>query len=315
MKKFLLIAACLLLVTGCKEVKLENGENAIITFKDGGISSDDFYKELKSQYGEQMITNVIDSYLLNKEYETDSEEKKYINQTIKSIKSSAESSGTTFETYINLYYGLTSEDSLKNYLSLNYKRSKWVLDYAKEAVSDKQVNQYYDNFVFGDIEASQILITVDASSSATDEEKKEAESKALAKANEIIGKLKNGEDFAKLAKEYSKDETSASNGGSLGKVNDGDLAEEALTALRNLSDGSYTTSAVKSSYGYHILYRTSMDEKPELTDELKDEIKTTIGTEMSQEAGFGAKALLALRQKNEMKFIDTEIEDMYKSAN
>ena len=310
-KKILILFACLLFVSGCKDVKLDNGENAIVTFKEGALTSQDLYSLLKERYGKDVITDLIDSYLLNKKYETTSQEKEYVNQGVKTLENSAKSSNVDLETYIKAYYGLTNEDDLRDYLSLNYKRSLWVQEYAKNQVSEKQVNDYYTNYVYGDIEASQILITVDANSSASDEEKTKAEETALNTAKDIIKKLNNGSDFATLAKEYSKDQTSASNGGSLGKVNTGDIAGEALEALRELKDGSYTKSPVKSSDGYHILYRKSIDEKPELTDELTDEIKTLIGEELQEEDGYTAKALTALRKDNEMKFIDTYLEDAY----
>ena len=313
-KKILILFACLLLVSGCKDVKLENGENAIVTFKEGALSSQDLYDLLKNRYGGEVITDLIDSYLLNKKYETTSEERSYVTQGVKTLKSNAESAGTTLETYIKLYYGLSSEDDLEDYLSLNYKRSLWAQEYAKSIVSEKQINEYYKNYVYGDIEASAILITVDVNSEATDEDKTKAEENALKKAKEVIEKLKKGEDFAKLAKEYSKDESSASNGGSLGKVNTGDLADEALSALRELKDGSYTKSPVKTSDGYYVLYRKSMDEKKELTEELIDEIKATIGSELQEEDGFTAKALTALRKENEMKFVDTYLESKYNNS-
>ena len=315
LKKAFLILCLLVLVAGCKDVKLDNGENAIITFKDGGLSAQDLYTELKSQYGGSVVTSLIDTYLLNKLYETTTDENKYVDQAIKTLRESAKASNVDLETYINAYYGMSDINVLKDYLRLNYKRNLWATDYAKEQVTDRQIDDYYAGYIYGDIEASQILITVDAASDATDEAKKEAEKKALDQANSIIKELKDGKDFAELAKKYSKDQTTASNGGSLGKVNTGDIADEALEALRKLKDGSYTTTAVKSSYGYHILYRVSMDEKPELTDELKDEIRTTIGAEIKEESGFGAKALFALREKYEMKFVDTDLESQYNKAN
>ena len=45
MKKTILVLASILLLTGCS-TKLSNGENAIVTFKEGGISSNDLYKVL-----------------------------------------------------------------------------------------------------------------------------------------------------------------------------------------------------------------------------------------------------------------------------
>lgn len=315
MKKVLIGLACLLLITGCKDVKLSNGEKAVVTFEEGAISSDELYTALKNQYGGSVVTNLIDKYLLDKKYEDDKETKDYVNQTIKSIKSSAKEAGTTFEVYASAFYGMSNTDDLKDYLSLDYKRNKWAEEYAKETVTDKQIKEYYETEVYGDIEASQILITVDVKDGASDTDKTKAENAALDQAKKIIQELKDGKDFAELAKKYSKDESSASNGGSLGKVNDGDLADEALDALRNLKDGSYTTSAVKSSYGYHILYRTSQDKKQELTDELKETIKTTVGSEIAKEDGFSAKALKALREQNNMKFVDTDLEKSYETSN
>ena len=314
-KKLLILFACLLFVTGCKDVKLENGGNAIVTFEEGGISSDDLYNELKNQYGAETLTNLIDKYLLAKKYKETKEEKDYIKQMINSLESAATSAGTNLQTYISAYYGLKDKDALKDYLSLSYRRDQWKNDYAKETVTDKQIKQYYDGYVYGDVDASQILITIDAATDASDDEKTKAETEALNKAKEVIKKLKAGEDFAKLAKEYSKDASSSSNGGSLGKVNDGDLADEALTALRELKDGSYTTTPVKSSYGYHILYRTSMEDKPELTDELKKTIISKVAEEIAAEDGFSAKALKALREQNKMKFVDTTLESEFNDLN
>ena len=307
-KKIFFVLACVFLLAGCNNVKLTNGENAVVTFTEGGISSDELYKSLKESYGAERLMNLIDNKLLNEKYETSTEEKSYINQTVKTTKDAAKKVNADFDLYLAYYYGLKNESEFRDYLSLNYKRSLWAEEYAEETVTDKQIQEYYETEVVGDIDASHILITVDTKDNATEEEKKTAEQKAYDKAKDIIEKLKKGEDFSKLAKEYSKDSTTASKGGSLGKINKGDYADEVFEALKNLKDGSYSTSPVKSSYGYHIVYRISQDKKAELNDELTKEIKTTIGKEIADESGFSVKALKALREKNNMKFEDTELE-------
>ena len=307
-KKIFFVLACVFLLAGCNNVKLTNGENAVVTFTEGGISSDELYKSLKESYGAERLMNLIDNKLLNEKYETSTEEKSYINQTVKTTKDAAKKVNADFDLYLAYYYGLKNESEFRDYLSLNYKRSLWAEEYAEETVAEKQIKEYYETEVVGDIDASHILITVDTKDNATEEEKKTAEQKAYDKAKDIIEKLKKGEDFSKLAKEYSKDSTTASKGGSLGKINKGDYADEVFEALKNLKDGSYSTSPVKSSYGYHIVYRTSQDKKAELNDELTKEIKTTIGKEIADESGFSVKALKALREKNNMKFEDTELE-------
>ncbi len=310
-KKLLLSTLCLLLITGCKAVKLDNGEKAVVTFKEGGISVNELYNELKESYGAEKIMDLIDSKLLDEKYEDTEDVKTYVNQAVKQLKDAAKEANVDLELYINAYYGLKDIDAFKDYLALSYKRNLWVQDYAVKAVTDKQLNDYYEQEVYGDIDASQILITIDASSSASDDEKKEAENKALEKAKSIIKELKDGKDFATAAKEYSQDYSTANNGGKLGKVNTDTVESEVFDALLELKDGSYTTTAVKSSQGYHILYRTSQDEKPELTEDLTNEIKEKIGSEMAVEDGFSTNALKALREENEMKFIDTDLEKSF----
>lgn len=313
-KKFLLIICAMLLMTGCgKDVKLVNGENAIVTFKEGGISSNQLYDALKETAGAEKIMNLIDAHLLDLKYDETEEEKSYVSQNLKSVKEAAGEMGASLEMYLSYYYGVGSEKAFEDYLALSFRRDTWTREYAKETITEKQINDYYEQEVYGDVEASHILITVDVKSDATDDEKKDAEAAALKKANDLIEKLKNGEDFAKLAKENSKDATTASNGGNLGKINDGDAPDEVLDAVRGLKDGSYSTKAVKSSQGYHIVYKTSQAEKPELTDELTTEIKDIIANETAQSPAFQLEALKVLRERNEMKFIDTNLGDDFET--
>ena len=300
MKKTFLVLASILLLTGCS-VKLSNGENAVVTFKEGGISSNDLYKVLKDNYGAKYLMDLIDSKLLKELYKTDNSETNYINQNIKSAKKQAKELNAD-------YYGVKDVDAYRDYLSLNYKRSLWTEDYAKESVTEKQINEYYENEYVGDMEVSHILITIDANNNSSEDEKKEAEEKALNTAKEVIKALDKGEKFEDLAKKYSKDEDTAKNGGSLGKINVGDYTSEVVDAAKDLEVGAYTTTPVKSSYGYHIVYLKSQDKKSELNDDVTDKIKTIIGNEIAQESNFYVKALKALREKNEMKFKDTALE-------
>jgi foldase protein PrsA len=280
-KKLLLGLICVLALTGCGHVKLANGENAIVEFKNvEGISSDDLYKELKANYGGSVLVSLIDSRLLNKLYETDSEEKKYVSQVVDSTKETAKSMNVDVETYLAYYFGVDSVDAYENYLSLNYKRNLWKKDYALESVTDKQLNEYYKDEYTGDIEAKHILISVNVASDASSEDKEKAEADAKAKAMDIINKLKNGEKFDDLAKEYSDDKSTSENGGSLGKINVGDYDDDVFTALKNLKVDTYSTTPVLSTYGYHVLYKVSQDEKPELNDEVTAKIKKIIASEI-----------------------------------
>lgn len=72
-------------------------------------------------------------------------------------------------------------------------------------------------------------------------------------ADEVLKKLVAGDDFAKLAKEYSQDPGSKNNGGSLGWSTGENFVPEFTNAAKALKKGEYTKTAVKSSFGFHII--------------------------------------------------------------
>ena len=85
MKKILIGLFCILLLAGCGSVKLTNGESAVVTFNEGGISTDELYQLLKEKYGAENIMNLVDKYLLDKKYEDTTEQKDYVKQNTKTI--------------------------------------------------------------------------------------------------------------------------------------------------------------------------------------------------------------------------------------
>ncbi len=72
------------------------------------------------------------------------------------------------------------------------------------------------------------------------------------KAQDVLAKVKAGEDFTELAKKYSEDST-ASKGGDLGFVKKGQLVPEFEDALWALTEPGQTSELVKTVYGYHII--------------------------------------------------------------
>ena len=127
-KKILLIICTMLLITGCgKDVKLVNGENAIVTFKDGGgISSNELYEVLKETQGAEKFMNLIDEYLLDQLYDETEEEKSYVKQNVKSVKEAASESGADYQLYLNYYYGVANEKAFEDYLVLSFRRDTWT---------------------------------------------------------------------------------------------------------------------------------------------------------------------------------------------
>ncbi|MEW6676048.1 MAG: peptidylprolyl isomerase [Nitrospirota bacterium] len=117
---------------------------------------------------------------------------------------------------------------------------------SKAKVSDQDVKDYYEkhreNFTaVSQIRASHILVK-------TEEE-----------AKKILGRLKKGENFAKIAKKISIDSGSAKNGGDLGFFSAGQMVPEFEAAAVKLKPGEIS-EPVKTQFGYHIIKVT--DKKP-----------------------------------------------------
>lgn len=89
------------------------------------------------------------------------------------------------------------------------------------------------------------------------------------KAKKLYDRLKAGEDFATLAKEYSSEQASAKNGGLLPKFGYGEMVEpfeKAAFALNNPGDISLP---VETSFGYHIIKLIEKSGRPSFDEEYK----------------------------------------------
>lgn len=312
-KKAILLVIVLGLMTGCGTAKLSDGKESVVTFKDNaGISAETLYEKLKDKHGVEVLVNLIDTELLSKEYSKTDSEQDYVDNMFNSYKKQW---GDNFKSYMAYYFGVSTEDELKEYIRLNYRRNAWTEDYAKKQVTDKEINDYYKDYVVGDITASHILIASEATDKMSDSEKKAAEEKALKLAKEIIEKLKKGEKFEDLAKEYSDDSSNSEKGGVLSTFNDrSNLDKNFLESAIKLEVGKYSTTPVKSQYGYHIIYKTKQEDKPEL-DKVKTSVIAKIANEkIENDSSFASKALVALREKYEMNITDNKLESSYNSV-
>lgn len=91
-------------------------------------------------------------------------------------------------------------------------------------------------------------------------------------AKNILGKIEKGEDFKALAKEKSKDEGSAKEGGDLGYFTKDKMVPEFSKVAFSLKPGE-VSEIVKSQYGYHII---KVEDKIDNYDRANDEFKTEI---------------------------------------
>lgn len=311
MKKIVILSVLMVLVVGCGAVPtLKNGEQKVASIKNGGISADSLYSKMKSKYGAQEFVDLLDLEILNKKYKEDETEKENIKSQIDEIKKSAKENNTTLENLLS-YYGFDSEDALKDYLKLSYRREKAVNDYLKKDIKDSEINKYYEDEVYGDIKAKHILISPDTTNDMTTEQKEAAEKKAKKEAEDIIKKLDKGDKFEDLAKKYSDDSATAKKGGDLGWISTGDMVEEFDAAAFKLKKGKYTTSPVKTTYGYHVIYKVDEKSKPKLKSVKTTIINDLVKQKLEDDATLFYTTLDNIRKDAGLKFEDKELRKKY----
>lgn len=124
-------------------------------------------------------------------------------------------------------------------------------------VTEDEVKQYYSNYkrefeIPEQVRASHILITP-----GTDPN--EAKAIAKAKAESLLKQIREGADFAELAKANSADRLSAEKGGDLGFFSHGDMVAPFEKAAFALQPGQIS-NIVETQYGYHIIKVTDRKE-------------------------------------------------------
>ena len=313
-KKIILGLCGLLLIsifaTGCKqEIEVKDGSKVAVKIDGGKITATDYYNKIK-QNNVSVLIDMIDRKLLEKKYPETDEENDQVEGQIKQLKDNYKDE-ETLNQILTQYFGVSNEEELEAMLRLEFKREKAVKDYISKNLKDKEIDKYYKDEIYGQVEASHILIRPSVSEDATDDEITEAEKEAKKTAKEIIKKLNNGEDFAKLAKKYSEDEASAVNGGKLGYFELDTMVEEFSEAAKELKVDEYTKEPVKSSFGYHIILKTGQKDKPELKD-VKDSIKEKLTFQkLDEDATLYYQTLIDIRKENNIKWNDTVLEDKY----
>ena len=281
---------------------LKDGTQPVAEIDGYTVTADDLYEDMKELYSISSLLDKIDNKILEKKYpETDD-----MNDEIKE----------TAENYYNAYKqyyqadketflsnnGFGSEKAFLEYLKLQYRRNTYAKDYIKTLISDKDVEKYYNDNVYGDINTKHILVKVD--SSASDEDKKKAED--LAK--EIISKLNNGKSFDDVKEEY-KDQITYEELGY--KSYNANLESAYMEAMQKLDDNSYSKEPVKTSYGYHVIYRIDQKEKPSLDDVKEEIIDSLVSEKQSSDKNISYIALDKMREEAGLKFSDTVLEKKY----
>ena len=281
---------------------LKDGTQPVAEIDGYTVTANDLYEDMKDVYSISSLLDKIDNKILEEKYpETD--------EMNDELKQQAESYYSAYKQYYKMdketflsNNGFGSEKAFLEYLRLQYRRNKYAEDYIKTLISDKEVEKYYEDKVYGDINTKHILVKVD--SSASDEDKKKAED--LAK--EIISKLNDGKSFDEVKEEY-KDQITYEELGY--KSYNANLESAYMEAMQKLENNSYSKEPVKTSYGYHVIYRIDQKEKPALEDVKEEIIDSLVSEKKSEDKNIFYVALDKMREESGLKFSDTVLEKKY----
>lgn len=316
MKKTLTICtiAGIILLSGCgTKVKLKDGKEVVASLKDKEFTAEELFDELKGKYGNTVLLNMIDSYIIDQEISDNSSYESKAKAELSSMKQYYEQYGTEWSTVLG-YYGFSTDDEfLKSYIETN-KRKDIVKKYLKEEVTDDEIEKYYEKEIYGDYTVKHILINVSTSTSMTDEEKETAKNDAKKKAEEVIEKLNNGEKWSDLVKEYSDDDNTKDDDGNLPSFTNGDYVDSFFDATIALEDGEYTKEPVETTYGYHIIYRVSATDKPSLEDAKDDCLEGIVTNKLDNDDNLLSDTWVSIREKYELNIADDTIEKAYKKS-
>ena len=235
-----LVAIVFVVVTGFSK------SETVATVEGEKITKDELYDVLVKSQGKEAVALLIEEKLVALEMkkeklsvsdkEVDAELATYIENSggDDAFAAALQQSGMTEKQFKeNIVQFLSLQKLMEPRIDVTDEEMKAFFEENKEAMAEP-----------AQVEASHILVE--------DEEK----------AKEVAKKLKDGGDFAKLAKEYSTDEANADKGGELGLFTADKMVPEFSEAAFTMKPDEIS-DPVKTSHGYHIILVTDKKEAKE----------------------------------------------------
>lgn len=256
------VLSCALLLGGCGSV---DSSNTVMTVGDVGVTAGvyEFYlnsykKSLDDETAKQMAQDQCEANhqiiavakAMGIEFDEETQQKiaDYKQQVVDSYNGG-------YEDFLK-ENNLTDAD-IDTIISVTYYAEELQKKMGEKEFTDEEKREYFkENYR----RAKHILIsTKDMTTNKDLPEDKQAEAKT--KAEELLERAKNGEDFDALVSEYSEDPGSKSNPDGY-VFTDNEMVPEFQDGVDSLKPGEFTL--VKSSYGYHVIERLALDETTEL---------------------------------------------------
>ena len=284
----------MLVLSPVTSAKLSNGEQVIVELKNGDITAEDLFEELKRTGGLSALINLMDNSILNDKYDLDKEAADYAKTQAQSYYTMYESYyGYTKEQFLEAN-GFATEEAFLDYLENEFLYNRYYEDYLKSIVTEKDIQDYYKKEVFG---AKKVYVF------SSTEKKHSLES--------VRKELKKGTKASKIEKKFKDvvineleiDFTTVAN-----------YSDTFVTTLKGLEANKYSKVFADDTYGNVVLYVTEVKETPELKD-VEDKIIEVISAKLDAEDDtLYYKAYQELREAYGMKFYDDLLEKEYNDS-
>ncbi|MCU5146831.1 peptidylprolyl isomerase PrsA [Bacillus cereus] len=253
-----------------------SSSDKIVTSKAGDITKEEFYDQMKTQAGKQVLNNMVMEKVLIKNYKV---EDKDVDKKFDEMKKQY---GDQFDTLLK-QQGI-KEETIKTGVRAQLAQEKAI----EKTITDKELKENYKP----EIKASHILVKDEATAKKVKEE------------------LGQGKSFEELAKQYSEDTGSKEKGGDLGYFTAGKMVKEFEDAAYKLKKDE-VSEPVKSQFGYHIIKVTDIKEPEKSFEQSKADIKKEIVQKKMQDGQFMNDLMMKEIKKADVKVDDKDLKDLF----
>lgn len=270
-----LIGMCLssfVLLTACGQ------EENIVTSKSGNLTQQEFNQDLKKQFGKAALYQTMLKKILLQEHKILDKD---ITTKLEQVQSQ---SGKSIKELVQ-QLGLPSEEALREQIQVQLALEKAI----KETITEKDILENHKP----EIRARHIVVK---------EEKT---------AKELIERVKKGEDFVALAKQYSEDSGSKEQGGDVGFFTSGTMTPDFEQAAYQLKIGEIS-APIKTPFGFHVIQVTEQKELSPLTDKIKGDIRKRLEMKRISDPNFQQKTIAMILKKANIQVHDDILKDSFK---
>lgn len=279
-----------------------SGGTKYISSKAGDVTEKDIVESIGANQLSKAATSMMIQKVLLDKYKNKIDEK-VIDEQLK--KAQEQYGGKDKFEQILKQQGFTL-DKYKDGLKVKAAQTLMINEYA--GITEDKIKESYEKNKH-QCHLAHILISVKSNSNPNGLSDEEAKKKA----EEVLKKVKDGGDFASLAKEYSNDTENASSGGDLGWS-----SKENTKFVSEFSNAAYSlnkdqvSDVVKTPFGYHII--KVLDTKDSSYDELKTSLEERAAEQaVKSDNTIVSKALKKLFEEYNVKSDNSDVEAYIKS--